>query len=73
VGRLNHPNVAQIYTPEEMQQADPVVGGVALTGIEGEIAAAQSPKELSAIIQKLPVADRKAIIGQVNSRLGELK
>ena len=71
--RKAFPNVAQIYTPEEMQQADPVVGGVTLTGIEGEIAAAQTPKELSAIIQKLPVADRKAIIGQVNSRLQELK
>lgn len=70
--RKAFPNVAQIYTPEEMQQADPVMAGATLPSIEGEIAAAKSPKELQAIVQKLPVADRKAIIGQVNARLGEL-
>lgn len=71
--RKAFPNVAQVYTPEEMQQAEPMMGGVSLTGVEAEIAAAQSPKELRAIVQKLPVADRKAIIAQVNSRLGELQ
>jgi phage recombination protein Bet len=70
--RKAFPNVAEVYTAEEMQQADALPGGITLTGIEAEIAAAKTPKEISAIVQKLPVADRKAIIGAVNARLGEL-
>lgn len=71
--RKAFPNVAQLYTPEEMNQAETVIAGETLPSIEGRIAAAKSAKELQSIVQELPVADRKAVIPQVNNRLKELQ
>jgi len=71
--RKAFPQTGQLYVPEEMHQAEPMFVGETLPSIESEIANAKSFKELQLIVQKLPAADRKAVIAQVNNRAKELK
>ncbi len=69
--RKAFPNTAQLYVPEEMERA--IVGPVeTLPSIMDEINAATTPQQLSAIMQRMTVEDRKNSINLIERRLKEL-
>lgn len=71
--RKAFPNIAQVYTPEEMQQAEPIIAGEALPSVETRISNAKTKAELQELLHELPAADRRAVVAQINAKLREIK